>query len=342
MTKSTDGGATFSNPIPVSTAKTSGFGPVPVVGPNHEVYLAWTNFGGRYPNPTSTTYFNRSLDGGATWRSKDVLIGAVTLGPMSPDYVVNGGFPVFPIPATAVDVSSGPYRGRVYVVWADARFGSLDIVLSSSSDRGDTWTAPVRVNDDAAGNNADQFLPWVNVDSAGAVHVTFLDRRGDVNNLNYAMYLATSTDGGASFGPNVRVSDGLFPPGTWPDAASPFIGDYNGADIGGGRIHPAWVDARNGTLDVFSQSISLTDYDEDGVLNDGDLDGQYADHRCTGGRTSLCDDNCPGVPNSKQVYADGDLVGDACDNCPTVPNTSQSDLDRDGIGDACDATPTTP
>src|SRR5437773_1856467 len=127
MTKSTDGGATFSNPIPVSTAKTSGFGPVPVVGPNHEVYLAWTNFGGRYPNPTSTTYFNRSLDGGATWRSKDVLIGAVTLGPTSPDYVVNGGFPVFPIPATAVDVSSGPYRGRVYVLWADARFGSLDI-----------------------------------------------------------------------------------------------------------------------------------------------------------------------------------------------------------------------
>jgi len=340
VTKSVDGGASFSGLIPVTTAKTSGFGPVPVVVPDGELYLAWTKF--PPPGSTNTTYFNRSLDGGRTWLSKDIAVSKVPLGTLFPNYVVNGGFPVFPIVATAVDRSNGPFRGRIYLVWVDARFGSLDIVLSSSSDRGTTWTSPIRVNDDATGNQADQFLPWVNVDSVGAVHVTFLDRRGDASNLNYAMFLATSTNGGVSFGPNTKVSDGQFPPGAWPSAASPFIGDYNGADIGGGRIHPVWADARNGTLDIFSQSISLTDYDEDGVLNDGDLDGQYADHRCTGEQTSLCDDNCPGVPNSDQADADGDLVGDACDNCPTVPNTNQSDLDRDGIGDACDAAPTTP
>ncbi len=82
--------------------------------------------------------------------------------------------------------------------------------------------------------------------------------------------------------------------------------------------------------------MNLDDFDEDGILNDGDLDGQYADRRCTGGATAHCDDNCPGTPNVDQADTDGDLVGDACDNCPTVQNTSQSDIDRDGIGDACD------
>src|SRR2546422_3240610 len=85
--------------------------------------------------------------------------------------------------------------------------------------------------------------------------------------------------------------------------------------------------------------LNLDDFDQDGILNDGDLNGQFADHRCTGGAAAHCDDNCPGTPNADQKDTDGDLVGDACDNCPTVRNTNQSDIDRDGIGDACDSTP---
>jgi len=242
-----------------------------------------------------------------------------------------------PLPKIAVDRGNGPFRGRIYLVWMDIRFGGPDIVLSSSSDGGSTWSAPIRVNDDAVGNGADQFLPWVNVDDTGAVQVTFLDRRADPANLSYAIDLATSTNGGASFGPNVRVSDGLFPPTSFG-----FIGDYNGTGIGGGRIHPIWADGRGGDLDLFTQDIDGADFDGDGVLNDGDGDGQYADHRCTGGARRQCDDNCPGVPNSRQADADGDQVGDACDNCAALFNPDQSDLDRDGIGDACDPAPTTP
>jgi hypothetical protein len=236
-----------------------------------------------------------------------------------------------------VDRSHGPHRGRVYVVWYTGFQyfdfpGDIDIVLAWSDDRGEHWSDPVRVNDDAPGNFAEQFLPWVVVDDRGRVHVTFLDNRLGPGRSMMAEYMATSTDGGVTFGPSIRVSDHAGPP-------APFLGDYNQPTAAGNRLHAIWADGRFGDQDIFTQSVDLDDFDEDSILNDGDLNGQYADHRCTGGATALCDDNCPGTPNADQADGDADLVGDACDNCPAAPNTDQFDTDRDGIGDACDVTP---
>jgi len=318
FSKSDDGGASFSNPVPVSNAASAGEAPIPLTGSNGEVYVQWAN--------DSEIWFDRSLDGGRTWLSDDRFIGEIQY----PNFF-NDAFLRLNLPASAVDLSNGPHRGRIYVVWPDGRLGSADILLSRSDDRGDTWSPPVRVNDDSPGNHADQAGPWINVDERGAVQVTFLDTREDPAGLRYGLYLATSTDGGASFGPNIRVSSGIFP-ATGPES----LFDYNGAAVGGGRIHPVWPDARFGDLDIFSRSVDLADYDEDGILNDGDLDGQYADHRCTGGKNRACDDNCPGTPNPDQGDRDKDRLGDACDNCPRTPNPNQYDTDRDGIGDACD------
>ncbi len=325
FSKSTDLGASFSSRLAISSSGSTGNGAYPAVGPNGEIYVCWSNF-------SSRVYFDRSLDGGATWLSTDVIVDGSIVKPRDP---LAGGFRNPMMPAIAVDRSTGPNRGRIYIVWPDQRFGDPDVVISYSDDLGDTWSAPRRVNDDILGNNADQFFPWVTVDDNGGVHVTFLDRREDPDGMLFAMYLATSTDGAVTFGPNIRVSDGNYGPSNFG-----FLGDYTGASAGSDlRIHPLWPDGRNGDEDVFSKSVDLADYDEDGILNDGNGDGQYASARCTGGNNLNCDDNCPGEPNPGQADGDGDQVGDACDNCPADANVDQGDLDRDGFGDVCDQCP---
>jgi hypothetical protein len=329
LSRSTNRGRNYGTPVTISTEASAAHGPAPAVGPNGEVYVTWGTF-----EVEDRLWFDRSFDEGVTWLDPDIVIDTY-VEPRSP---LGGNIRNNFLPAIDVDRTGGFFHGRIYVVWCDGRFGDPDIVISYSDDLGDTWSTAARVNDDAIGNDADQWFPWVVVDDNGHVHVTFLDRRDDSDGYLYASVLATSTDGGASFGPNIRVSDGLYGP-----TDNEFLGDYTGAAVtADNRIHPIWPDGRTGDLDVYTRAVDLADYDEDGVLNDGDGDGQYAGNRCTGGQVSSCDDNCPGEPNPAQEDQDGDRVGDACDNCESIANVGQLDLDRDGLGDACDHFPTDP
>src|SRR5439155_21366457 len=121
----------------------------------------------------------------------------------------------------AYDRSGGAHHGRVYLLYTDEQSNesnNTDIWVRHSDDDGATWSAPVRVNDDAGTNS--QFNPHIAIDQAtGFIAVGFHDARndlgtggsGDTNGIpndDAQYFVAVSRDAGASFSANVQVSAG--------------------------------------------------------------------------------------------------------------------------------------
>ena len=228
--RSTDGGRSFLPPYRVTDAggdcrDSDGTveGVVPAVGVNGEVFLVWAGPRG--------LEFDVSTDGGQNFAQDRAIFDM----PGGWDSEVPGCSRHNGMPVTAVDHSSGRFRGQLYVSWIDNRNGDLDVFVASSADAGKTWTQPQRVNDDPLRNGKAQFFSWMAVDPLdGSVNLIFLDRR-DSGDDHARLTLARSIDGGQSF-QNYSVNFG-------PLAlnAGIFIGDYTGIDAYGGRVVAAFT-----------------------------------------------------------------------------------------------------
>jgi len=230
FTRSTDQGQTFSMPFRISDtggdcldSDNTVEGAVPAVGPNGEVYVVWAG-------PLGLV-FDKSTDGGLTF-GKDKVIGNI---PGGWDFGIEGLNRANGMPVTGVDLGNGPNKGTLYVNWIDARNGDPDVFVMSSRNGGETWTAPVRVNDDALKNGKAQFFTWMAIDPAdGAVNIVFYDRR-DGNGTQTGLTLARSVDGGRTF---VNHKIGL--PSFSINERS-FFGDYSSVSAYGGRVTPAFM-----------------------------------------------------------------------------------------------------
>ena len=241
--RSTDGGTTFSTPIAVSSnhgGPSAVIGADPFVGPNGEVYVAWQD------SQNSRVTVNRSLDGGASFGQPVVI--APTVIPFSIAAPAEATRGVLIYPSCDADRSSGSLRGTLYCSWADETpSNGLDIFLSRSIDRGATWSAQQRVNDDAPGVVHDQFYNWLAVDAVtGAVDLSWYDTRNDPSNIKTDVYASSSSDGGVSFAADVRVTTVMSDESADNPCAQAHdqYGDYEGIAARGGSIHPVWTDAR--------------------------------------------------------------------------------------------------
>ncbi|MDH7515734.1 MAG: glycosyl hydrolase [Bacteroidota bacterium] len=242
--RSTDRGETFEPFVRVSDTAGDAVdsdetmeGAVPAVGPEGEIYLAWAGPAG--------LYFDRSFDGGVTW-GEDMIVSDM---PGGWDIDIRGLQRANGLPVTMCDVSRGPYRGTVYVNWVDLRNGDPDVFIARSTDRGATWSAPIRVNDDPLRNGKEQFFTWGTVDPVtGEIVIVFYDRR-NYRTDSTDVYLASSTDGGMTF-VNRRINEAAFVP-----SAMVFMGDYNCVSAYGGRIRPIWTRLHGSDLSIHTAVI---------------------------------------------------------------------------------------
>jgi len=229
FSRSVDGARTFAPPIRISDhggdcidGDNTVEGAVPAVGVNGEVFVVWSG-------PLGLV-FDVSTDGGVTF-GRDRIIAP---HPGGWDIDITGLGRCNGMPVTGVDHSDGAYRGTLYVNWVDDRHGDPDVWVMFSRNAGQTWSQPVRVNDDAVGNGKEQFFTWMAVDPIdGAVNIIFFDRR-NLDGTQTAVTLARSIDGGQTFA-NFEIA---LP----PFASNPrtFFGDYIGIDAYAGTVVPAF------------------------------------------------------------------------------------------------------
>jgi hypothetical protein len=124
-----------------------------------------------------------------------------------------------------------------------------DIVLFKSTNGGRSYTGPVRVNQDAANGDGDQFQPWMAVTPSGQINISFFDRRDDPSNYFIDTWLARSEDGGRTF-TDRRVSQRMWDPAVnAPTSVSgQFIGDYQGLVADDDVAIPFWNDTQLANL----------------------------------------------------------------------------------------------
>ncbi|HZQ93263.1 MAG TPA: sialidase family protein [Terriglobales bacterium] len=266
----------------------------PALFTDGELFVPYVEFPNDMPKGTTPElrerkkyhyWFATSKDGGATFSAPQKFKlqgGAELLGP----------FMIFPF--FAIDNSNGAFRDRVYMVWADRFYSPTTgpqkytdqypeehharVMLSYSSDRGQTWSKPSMIY---AGSltAGDQFMPSVAVNNEGILAVSFSDTRETPAGRETPLvhrYLSVSLDGGENFLPPVRISSQP----TYPaDALGKVIGAaVNNRSIsftnGGGRVNggdylalatdrdgmfrPFWTDGRTGTYQVWTAAVRVT------------------------------------------------------------------------------------
>lgn len=194
-------------------------GAVPAVGPDGTIYVAWTG-----PNGL---VFTKSEDGGETWLEQEIDISVQVEGwtLKIPGIYRANGLPI---------LRCNPLNGELYLNWADQRNGleNTDIWMAKSSDGGETWSEPIRVNQDASKRH--QFFTWMSIDPVtGYIYVVYYDRRETEGNAT-DVYLSVSKDGAQTF-KDYKISSRSFTP-----TDDVFFGDYTNIAVYDGIIRPIW------------------------------------------------------------------------------------------------------
>ncbi|MFG0330899.1 MAG: sialidase family protein [Phycisphaerales bacterium] len=251
--RSTDGGVSFSDPIRIADEGGTQWMIQYAVGIDGEVYAAWRNTSRNWIYITKSTNANDPAQaprfdafGGGGQNGLDLQVarnndpGFMNINPV--------GFHQLYLD---VNRSNGPHRGEVYLLWSSDRNDHADIEFARSVDGGQTWQTNIRVNDDAFGNDAYQWMPAMGVAPNGRIDAIWFDTRNDLGDPTpeSELWYAFSEDGGVTWSPNRRLAVQFSTNIGWPVQQK--IGDYITMVSDDEGAHIAYAATHNGGQDVW-------------------------------------------------------------------------------------------
>ncbi len=244
---SDDHGVTWSPALAVHSVGLSTQGSQPVFLPDGRLAIVYWNFQGAGGEEINMVLSN---DGGTTF-GPPTLVTPVTR--YSLPSIRTGAF----LPSATTDRTSG----NLYVVYQGfSAAATRKILFTKSTDAGGSWSTPIPISDNP---NTGVFNPAISASPDGqTLTVSFYDQRDTApSTLLCNLYLAQSFDGGATWGPNLRLTSETTDASLAPLTPGGYmIGDYLGiAPTTGPNVPavPVWVDTRTGNPDPFITRVGI-------------------------------------------------------------------------------------
>jgi hypothetical protein len=246
ISKSTDGGASFSAPVKV--------------GDFYDLPDCPTYQGGQDPGRACVVEKGSSMN--SVFRASNYPSGAVNPKNAGQVAVTFGSY-INSHSKESNGCTPAGFAGDGQNEYTGVKTGAAcnnDILVSVSNNGGGSFTGTATdprllksVNQDAGQATTDQFWQWADFSNSGKLGVSYYDRQyGNDETTGYSdMSLSGSKD--LSTFKSKRVTSGSMPPPTEFTNAQgngTFLGDYSGLTVAGdGSAHPIWSDTR--TVDLF-------------------------------------------------------------------------------------------
>ena len=152
----------------------------------------------------------------------------------------------------ATDRSGSSTNNNVYMLASVELNGfpaGSQVMFVRSTDDGQTFSAPRKVNDDPFHPNKWHWFGTFSVAPDGRLDAVWLDTRNAANNTDSQLFYSYSRDAGNTWSPNLAVSEPFNPFLGYPNQQK--MGDYMTivSDLGGGNV--AYTATFNGEQDVY-------------------------------------------------------------------------------------------
>lgn len=228
-----------------------------IAASGENIHVAWEE----YRDGNQEIYYKRSLNGGANWSSDIRLTNhfeiswfpSITVSSGNIIHLVwqekrDGNFEIYYKRSTNngtnwssdVNLNNAPQDGSwpmitangdiLHLVWSDLRNGYSQIFYKKSTNAGLNWSSDLPIS------TGTSISHWPAVSAAGSnVYVTWHDYRDG----NKEIYFKRSADGGASWGPDVRLTN------QFADSENPVVSSQ------GNNVFIAWMDTRDFNKEIY-------------------------------------------------------------------------------------------